>query len=44
MTDTVYPGTMIGIKKRRKRIEEKLQNVKFFEDPEEKEIRFTSAI
>jgi len=44
VTDTVYPGTMIGIKRRRKRIEEKLQNVKFFEDPEEKEIRFTSAI
>ncbi len=44
VTDTVHPGTLISIKRRHRRIEEKLQNVKFFEDPEEKEIRFTAAI
>ncbi len=44
ITDTVYPGTIINIKKQRRRIEEKLVNVKFYEDPEEKDIRYTSAI
>lgn len=44
VTDTVFPGTIINIKKRRKNIVEKLINVKFFEHPEEKEITFTSAV
>lgn len=42
--DTVYPGTTLMIKKRTRKIEEKLTNVKFYEDPEEKVIRYTAAV
>lgn len=40
----VYPGTLIKIKKQVRLIDEKLENVKFYEDSENKEIRYTSAI
>ncbi len=44
ITEEVFPNTLIGIKKRKRRINEKLTNVKFYEDPEEKEIRYTSVV
>jgi hypothetical protein len=44
ITDTVYPGTIINIKKRRRQIDQVLKNVKFFEDPADKLISFTSAV
>jgi uncharacterized protein len=44
ITNKVYPGTLIKIKKSLKAIDEELQNVKFFEDAETKEIRFTAAV
>ncbi len=44
ITESVFPGTIIHIKKRRRKIEEKMVNVKFYEDPEDKEIRFTTAV
>ena len=40
----VYPGTVINIKKRTKHIERKYSNVKFFEDNEDKVIKFTYAL
>ncbi len=40
----VYPGTLIKIKNTLRLINEELHNVKFFEDAERKEIRFTSAL
>jgi uncharacterized protein (DUF342 family) len=44
VTDTIYPGSILTIKKNKKDIFDKLQNVKFFEDPELKIIKFTSAV
>ncbi len=44
VTDTIYPGTVINIKKRRRVIDQVLKNVKFFEDPADKLISFTSAV
>ncbi len=44
ITDTVYPGTVIIIKKRRREIDQVLKNVKFFEDPADKLISFVSAV
>jgi len=44
ITDTVYPGTVINIKKRRRQIDQVLKNVKFFEDPGDKLISFVSAV
>ncbi|HSV95680.1 MAG TPA: FapA family protein [Spirochaetota bacterium] len=44
VTEEVFPGTVISIKKRKRRIEEKLVNVKFYEDPSDKEIRYTAAV
>jgi uncharacterized protein (DUF342 family) len=44
ITNKVYPGTLIKIKKSLRLIEKELRNVKFFEDPESKVIRFSSAI
>jgi uncharacterized protein (DUF342 family) len=41
--DKIFPGSTVNVKKRTKRIEEELSNAKFYEDPEEKVIRFTSA-
>ena len=40
----VFPGTIINIKKRIKKIERKYDNVKFFEDNEEKLIKFTYIV
>jgi uncharacterized protein len=42
--DKIFPGSTINIKKRTKKIEEEISNAKFYEDPEEKVIRFTSAM
>jgi uncharacterized protein (DUF342 family) len=44
VTDTVYPGTVINVKKRRREIDQVLKNVKFFENPADKLISFTSAV
>ncbi len=44
ITDTVYPGTVINIKKRRRQIDQVMKNVKFYEDPGDKLISFTSAV
>ena len=44
ITNMVYPGTLIKIKKTFRMIDEELHNVKFFEDAETKEIRFTAAV
>lgn len=44
VTEEVFPGTVISIKKRKRRIEEKLTNVKFYEDASDKEIHYTTAI
>ncbi len=44
ITNMVYPGTMIKIKKSVRTIVEELHNVKFYEDSETKEIRFTAAV
>ncbi|MFH0976642.1 MAG: FapA family protein [Spirochaetota bacterium] len=44
ISSKVYPGTFIKIKKIYRMIDEELHNVKFFEDPEQKIIRFTSAV
>ena len=39
-----YPGTVISVKKSNKRIDTPIENVKYFEDPEEKVIRFSPAV
>jgi uncharacterized protein len=44
ISSMVYPGTLIKIKKSYRMIEEELHNVKFYEDSETKEIRFTAAV
>ncbi len=44
VTETVYGGTIINISKRRRLIEQKLTNVKFYEDPDEKLIKYVSAV
>lgn len=44
ISDVVFPGTIINIQRRRRFIDQKLQNVKFYEDPEEKIIKFISAV
>ncbi len=44
VTDTVFPGTIINIKKRRREIDQILKNVKFFENPADKLISFTAAV
>ncbi|MFC1669181.1 DUF342 domain-containing protein [Spirochaetota bacterium] len=41
--DKIYPGVVLNIKKSVRKVEERMDNVKFYEDPEEKVIRFTSA-
>jgi len=41
--DILYPGLIAQIKRRKRRIEQTLQNVKLFEDPKEKIIRVSSA-
>jgi len=40
----IYPGTVLNIKKNVKKIDSILDNVKFYEDPNDKVIRFTPAI
>lgn len=42
--DKVYPGTNLSIKKSVKKIDSVMTNVKFYEDEEQKIIRFTSAV
>jgi uncharacterized protein len=44
VTDCVFPGTVISIKKHIRRVDQKLDNVKFFDDAETREIRYTSAV
>ena len=44
ISDVVFPGTIINIQRRRRFIDQKLQNVKFYEDQEEKIIKFISAV
>ncbi len=44
ITDNVFPGTVIFIKRRRRMIDQKLQNVKFFEDPEHKVVTFSQVV
>ncbi|OHD70199.1 MAG: hypothetical protein A2W19_05270 [Spirochaetes bacterium RBG_16_49_21] len=39
-----YPGTVISIRKSIKRIDSPIDNVKYYEDPEEKIIRFSPAV
>ena len=41
--DKIYPGTVLNIKKSVRKIDEKMDNVKYYEDPDDKVIRFTSA-
>ena len=43
INDKVYPGTVLSIKKSKRKIEKEMSNAKFFEDPEEKVIRFSAA-
>jgi len=43
INDRVYPGTVLSIKKSKRKIEKEMSNAKFFEDPEEKVIRFSAA-
>jgi uncharacterized protein (DUF342 family) len=42
--DLIFPGLIAQIKKRKRRVEQKLENVKLFEDPKEKLIRISSAV
>ena len=41
--EVVFPGLVAHIKKKKRRIEQKIENVKLYEDPEQKVIRITSA-
>ncbi|MFW5770224.1 MAG: DUF342 domain-containing protein [Spirochaetota bacterium] len=43
INDRVYPGTNLSIKKSKRKIDKEMSNARFFEDPEEKVIRFSSA-
>jgi hypothetical protein len=40
----IFPGTILNIKKSVRKIDTPIDNAKFYEDPEEKAIRFISAI
>jgi hypothetical protein len=40
----VYPGTVLSIKKSIKRIDSPIDNVRYYEDPAEKVIRFSPAV
>jgi uncharacterized protein (DUF342 family) len=44
INEIVFPGLIAQIKKRKRRVEQKLENVKLYEDPKEKLIRISSAI
>lgn len=44
INEIVFPGLIAQIKKRKRRVEQKLENVKLFEDPKEKLIRISSAV
>jgi len=41
--DKIYPGSVLNIKKRIRKIDRIYENAKFLEDPETKDIRFTVA-
>ncbi len=43
ITNKVYPGTVLNIKKSVRKLDKPATNAKFYEDPEEKAIRFTAA-
>jgi uncharacterized protein len=42
--DAVFPGTVLSIKKQMRKIDQKLDNVKFYIDQETKDIRYTAAV
>ena len=42
--ERIYPGAVLNIKKSVKKIDKVAENVKYYEDPEERSIRFTAAI
>lgn len=42
--DKIFPGTQLYIKKRGRKIEEPIENAKFFEHPQEKHITFSPAV
>ncbi len=42
--DRVYPGTVLNIGKRVRKIERDYMNAKFYEDKDSKEIKFTTAV
>jgi len=44
VTNKIHAGVVLNIKKSVKKIEQSVENVKFFEDPTEKTIRLTSAV
>jgi len=44
VTNKIHGGVLLNIKKSVKKIEQSIENVKFFEDPTEKTIRLTSAV
>ena len=42
--EKIFPGTVLNIKKSVRKIEKPVENAKFYEDPTDKIIRFTSAV
>ena len=40
----IFPGSIVNVKKSVRKIETPLDNVKLYEDPEDKSVRFISAI
>ncbi len=44
VSGTVHAGVVMTIKRSVKKIDKPIQNVRFFEDPQDKEIRFTSLV
>jgi uncharacterized protein (DUF342 family) len=42
--DKAFPGTILNIKKSVRKIDKEVTNAKYYEDPEEKVIRFTAAV
>jgi len=43
-TNRIFSGVIINIKKNTRRVENAIDNVKFYEDPDDKSIKFVSAI
>ncbi len=42
--DKAFPGTILNIKKSVRKIDKEVTNAKYYEDPDEKVIRFTAAV